>query len=134
TRLVAGESGDGAGTDGTTSISGGRPGRSRDGACGLRQLGVHRTSDGGRSWVDCTLPERAVFSLAVSAADGAVYAGTEPTRLFRADDDGIYRKAWANARLRLPLPRGHPPHVRSLVNSRSKSEACVSRPARARIN
>jgi hypothetical protein len=43
---------------------------------------------GGSSWVDCALPEPGVFSLAVSAADGAVYAGTEPSRLFRSDDRG----------------------------------------------
>ena len=39
---------------------------------GLREGGVRRSVDGGRSWVDCELPEPAVFSLAVSAADGAV--------------------------------------------------------------
>src|SRR6478609_6663903 len=55
---------------------------------GLRTGGVRRSVDGGRSWVDCTLPEPGVFSLAVSAADGAVYAGTEPSRLFRSDDRG----------------------------------------------
>src|SRR5262249_4015446 len=44
---------------------------------GLREGGVRRSVDGGRSWIDCELPEPAVFSLAVSAADGAVYAGTE---------------------------------------------------------
>jgi hypothetical protein len=55
---------------------------------GLREGGVHRSADGGRSWVDCELPEPAVFSLAVSAADGAVYAGTEPSRLFRSDGRG----------------------------------------------
>src|SRR5919201_5423182 len=55
---------------------------------GLREGGVRRTSDGGRTWVDCALPEPGVFSLAVSAADGAVYAGTEPSRLFRSDDRG----------------------------------------------
>ena len=55
---------------------------------GLREGGVRRTSDGGRSWVDCGLPEPGVFSLAVGAADGAVYAGTEPSRLFRSDDRG----------------------------------------------
>src|ERR1700753_4289688 len=51
---------------------------------GLREGGVRRTVDGGRSWVDCRLPEPGVFSLAVSGADGAVYAGTEPSRLFRS--------------------------------------------------
>jgi len=55
---------------------------------GLREGGVRRTADGGRSWVDCELPEPGVFSLAVSAADGAVYAGTEPSALYRSDDKG----------------------------------------------
>ena len=39
---------------------------------GLREAGVRRSTDGGRSWIDCGLPEPGVFSLAVSAADGAV--------------------------------------------------------------
>ena len=55
---------------------------------GLREQGVRRTQDGGRSWVDCALPEPGVFSLAVSAADGSVYAGTEPSRLFRSNERG----------------------------------------------
>jgi photosystem II stability/assembly factor-like uncharacterized protein len=55
---------------------------------GLRELGVRRSSDGGRSWADCELPEPAVFSLAISAADGSVYAGTEPSRLFHSTDGG----------------------------------------------
>ena len=67
---------------------------------GLRS-GVRLTSDGGRSWADGALPELAVFSLAVSAADGAVYAGTEPSRLFRSDDGG---PAGASNRALLELP------------------------------
>src|SRR5438445_8310977 len=55
---------------------------------GLREGGLRRTRDGGGSWDDCRLRERAVFSTAVGAADGAVYAGTEPSRLFRSDDHG----------------------------------------------
>ena len=55
---------------------------------GLRDGGVRRSVDAGRSWIDCKLPEPGVFSLAVSAADGAVYAGTEPSRLFQSDDRG----------------------------------------------
>src|SRR5512140_407899 len=55
---------------------------------GLREGGVRRTVDGGRSWKDCELPEPGVFSLAVSAADGVVYAGTEPSRLFASEDRG----------------------------------------------
>jgi photosystem II stability/assembly factor-like uncharacterized protein len=68
---------------------------------GLREGGVRRSVDGGRSWVDCALPERGVFSLAVSAADGAVYAGTEPSRLFRSDDRG---ESWRELEALLELP------------------------------
>ena len=62
---------------------------------GLREGGVRRTSDGGRSWVDCALPAPGVFSVA-SAVDGAVYAGTEPSALFRSDDGG---ESWREVRL-----------------------------------
>jgi photosystem II stability/assembly factor-like uncharacterized protein len=55
---------------------------------GLREGGVRRTEDGGRTWVDCRLPTPQVFSVAVSAVDGAVYAGTEPSALYRSDDRG----------------------------------------------
>jgi photosystem II stability/assembly factor-like uncharacterized protein len=55
---------------------------------GLREGGVRRSDDGGASWVDCALPEPGVFSLAVSPADGTVYAGTEPSRLFASRDSG----------------------------------------------
>jgi len=68
---------------------------------GLREQGVRRTQDGGRSWVDCALPEPGVFSLAVSAVDGSVYAGTEPSRLFRSDDRG---ESWRELEGLLDLP------------------------------
>jgi photosystem II stability/assembly factor-like uncharacterized protein len=68
---------------------------------GLREGGVRRTSDGGQTWSDCPLPEQAVFSLAVSPADGAVYAGTEPSRLFRSDDRG---DGWRELDALLDLP------------------------------
>jgi hypothetical protein len=68
---------------------------------GLRAGGVRRSADGGQSWVDCKLPEPGVFSLAVSAADGAVYAGTEPSRLFRSDDQG---ETWHELDALLELP------------------------------
>jgi photosystem II stability/assembly factor-like uncharacterized protein len=56
---------------------------------GCRGSGVARTSDGGRSWEPAAeLPERDVFAVAVSAADGTLYAGTEPSRLFRSRDGG----------------------------------------------
>jgi len=90
---------------------------------GLREGGVRRSDDGGRSWIDCELPEPAVFSLAVSAADGAVYAGVEPSRLFRSDDRG---ESWSalDALLELPSqprwsfpPRPWTSHVRWIAPS-----------------
>jgi hypothetical protein len=68
---------------------------------GLRERGVQKTRDGGSSWSDCGLPDPGVFSLAVSAADGAVYAGTEPSRLFRSDDAG---ESWRALDRLLELP------------------------------
>jgi photosystem II stability/assembly factor-like uncharacterized protein len=68
---------------------------------GLRDGGVRRTRDGGASWQDCGLPEPGVFSLAVSAADGAVYAGCEPSMLFRSDDGG---ETWRELSALLDLP------------------------------
>ena len=68
---------------------------------GLRHGGVHRTADGGRSWADCALPEAGVFSLAVSSPARAVYAGTEPSRLFRSDDGGA---TWRELEALLELP------------------------------
>jgi len=50
--------------------------------------GLKRSADGGDRFEDVSLPELDVFSVAVSAADGAVYAGTEPSRLFRSVDSG----------------------------------------------
>jgi photosystem II stability/assembly factor-like uncharacterized protein len=68
---------------------------------GLRERGVRRTTDGGASWVDCELAAPGVFSLAVSAADGAVYAGTEPSALYRSDDRG---ETWQELESLLELP------------------------------
>src|SRR5919197_338388 len=68
---------------------------------GLREGGLRRMSDGGRTWVDCELPAPGVFSIAVSAVDGAVYAGTEPSALFRSDDGG---KTWRELTALLELP------------------------------
>ncbi len=90
---------------------------------GLRDGGVRRTRDGGRKWTDCGLPEPAVFSLAVSGADGAVYAGTEPSRLFRSDDGGDSWRA-LDGLLELPSrptwrfpPRPWTSHVRWIAPS-----------------
>jgi photosystem II stability/assembly factor-like uncharacterized protein len=90
---------------------------------GLREGGVQRTSDGGRSWVDCALPAPGVFSVAVSAVDGAVYAGTEPSALFRSDDGGdAWRELTALLELRSRPTWSFPPrpwtsHVRWIAPS-----------------
>jgi photosystem II stability/assembly factor-like uncharacterized protein len=55
---------------------------------GCRGAGAHVSEDGGRSWRDAGLPAPDVFSVAISAADGAFYAGCEPSMLFRSDDRG----------------------------------------------
>jgi photosystem II stability/assembly factor-like uncharacterized protein len=68
---------------------------------GLREGGVRRSTDGGRTWVDCELPASGVFSVAVSPADGAVYAGTEPSALYRSDDGG---ERWRELEGLLELP------------------------------
>jgi photosystem II stability/assembly factor-like uncharacterized protein len=90
---------------------------------GLREGGVWKTTDAGRTWVDCALPERAAYSLAVSAADGSVYAGTEPSRLFRSTDGGAGWQA-LDALLELPSrptwsfpPRPWTSHVRWIAPS-----------------
>jgi photosystem II stability/assembly factor-like uncharacterized protein len=63
----------------------------RDGAVlygGSRGQGVWRSDDGGESWERLDFPQPDVFSVAVSAADGAVYAGCEPSMLFVSGDAG----------------------------------------------
>lgn len=55
---------------------------------GCRGGGLKRSADGGDTFEDVPLPEQDVLSVAVSAADAAVYAGTEPSRLFCSRDGG----------------------------------------------
>jgi hypothetical protein len=68
---------------------------------GSRGGGVWRSGDGGASFQDAGLPEGDVFSVAVSPADGAVYAGCEPSRLFRSRDGG---STWEELDALLELP------------------------------
>jgi hypothetical protein len=64
---------------------------------------VKRSEDGGDTFEDVPLPEPDVFSVAFSAADGAVYAGTEPSRLFCSRDGG---ESWAELVAQQDIPRG----------------------------
>ena len=47
-----------------------------------------RSTSRGIDWTRLDFPESDVFSLAISPVDGAVYAGTEPSRLFVSRDEG----------------------------------------------
>ena len=53
---------------------------------GTRDRGVLLSVDGGDSWTPVQLGEQQVHSVAISPADGALYAGTEPSRLFVSRD------------------------------------------------
>ncbi len=67
-------------------------------AGGERGLSVSR--DGGESFARVELPEPDVFSVAISPADAALYAGTEPSRVFRADGpDGRWEELEALQRI-----------------------------------
>jgi len=57
---------------------------------GTRGRGAFLSVDGGATFEHVELPEPDVFSVAVSAADGALYAGTEPSRLFVARDGATW--------------------------------------------
>lgn len=50
--------------------------------------GFHRSTDGGATFTKLDFPHPNVLSAAVSPADGAVYAGCEPSMLLRSRDDG----------------------------------------------
>jgi len=49
---------------------------------GCRGGGVFESEDGGNTWHDAELPAADVFSVAYSPADGAAYAGCEPSALW----------------------------------------------------
>jgi hypothetical protein len=55
---------------------------------GSRGQGVWKSTRRGREWARLGFYEADVFSLAVSPVDGAIYAGTEPSKLFVSRDEG----------------------------------------------
>jgi hypothetical protein len=52
---------------------------------GTRDGPLLSTDDGG-TWRRAELPERDVYSVAIGQGDGTLFAGTEPSRLFRSHD------------------------------------------------
>src|SRR5256885_449210 len=49
---------------------------------GTQGAGALLSGDGGRRWERMELPEPDVFSVSIGSADGTLYAGAEPSRLF----------------------------------------------------
>lgn len=90
---------------------------------GSRGEGVWKSTSRGRDWTRLEFPEADVFSLAVSLADGALYAGTEPSKVFVSRDEG---KTWRELRALRSIPSqpswSFPPrpwtsHLRSIAPS-----------------
>jgi hypothetical protein len=59
---------------------------------GTRGHGAYLSDDRGATWEHVELPAPDVFSVAIGPADGALYAGTEPSRLFVARDGGAWQE------------------------------------------
>ena len=66
---------------------------------GTRGDGIFLSEDSGATWRQAELPEPDVFSVAISAADGALYAGTEPSRLFVSRDGATWSELDALQRI-----------------------------------
>ncbi len=59
---------------------------------GTRGRGVLLSEDGGAGWEAAELSEPQVYAVAISAADRALYAGTEPSHLFVSRDGTSWRE------------------------------------------
>jgi photosystem II stability/assembly factor-like uncharacterized protein len=62
---------------------------------GTRGEGLRVSFDSGATWEPVDLPETDIFSVAISAADGAFYAGSEPSRLFVSRDGASWSELQA---------------------------------------
>ncbi len=90
---------------------------------GSHGKGIWKSMSRGRDWERLEFPEADVFSLAVSPVDGAIYAGTEPSKLFVSRDEG---RSWQELTALQDIPSrptwSFPPrpwtsHVRSIAPS-----------------
>lgn len=89
---------------------------------GCRGAGVWESEDAGGTWRDAELPAEDVFSVAVSAADGALYAGCEPSALWVRRDGEAWRELAALRELPSAPTWSFPPrpwtsHVRWIAPS-----------------
>ncbi len=91
--------------------------------CGSSSEGIWKTTDGGGRWANVTpeMGEAGIYSLAVSPANGALYAGCEPSMLWVSHDGGRNWEELENLRLVPSAPTwSFPPrpwtsHVRSIA-------------------
>ena len=94
---------------------------------GTRTDGAHLSTDDGATFAPVDLPERDVFSVAIGPADGALYAGTEPSRLFVTGDGSRWvelealQRIPSRARWSFP-PRPWTHHVRWIAPDPHRSE------------
>jgi photosystem II stability/assembly factor-like uncharacterized protein len=91
-------------------------------AVGCRGPGLWESEDGGATWRDAALPVSDVFSVAFSPADGAVYAGCEPSALYVRRDGGALQELAALRELPSAPTWSFPPrpwtsHVRWIAPS-----------------
>lgn len=97
---------------------------------GTRERGAFLSADAGATWERIELPEPGIFSVAIGAADGALYAGSEPSRLFVARDG----RTWAELEALQEIPSrdrwSFPPrpwthHVRWIAPDPQRAERLI---------
>lgn len=66
---------------------------------GTQGHGIRLSGDSGRTWETPDLPESDFLSVAIGPADGALYAGSEPSRLFVSRDGADWTELEALQRI-----------------------------------
>jgi photosystem II stability/assembly factor-like uncharacterized protein len=82
--------------------------------------GLIVSRDAGRHWRVTNMPAKNVFSVAVSAVDGAAYAGCEPSMIYKSEDGDCWRELESLREVPSQPSWSFPPrpwtsHIRSLA-------------------